>query len=189
MRVHLGWLWLLAAPAAFGGVPAGDRGQPDDIHLSVELDKSEQSGHASASIRIHASAGVVWSMISECREALVIVPGLVGCEVLQTAPDHSWQLIRHVVDYSWFVRKLTYELRASYDEPFTASFTRVSGDLKSLNFSWRLARDGDYTMASYAIELSPGFWVPHWLVQGALRRDLPRMLRALRTRAESAAQR
>jgi hypothetical protein len=31
----------------------------------------------------------------------------------------------------------------------------------------------------------PGFWVPHWLVRIALRRDLPKMLRALRSRAEA----
>ncbi len=128
-------------------------------------------------------------MISECREALILVPGLIGCDVLQTAPDRSWQLIRHVVDYSWFVRKLTYEVRASYDQPDAVSFTRVSGDLKSFNVSWRLSADGEYTMANYAVDLSPGFWVPHWLVQGALRRDLPRMLRALRARAESVVQR
>ena len=45
--------------------------------------------------------------------------------------------------------------------------------------------DGDYTIAHYAVDLAPGFWVPHWIVRAALRRDLPKMLRALRTRAEA----
>jgi hypothetical protein len=60
----------------------------------------------------------------------------------------------------------------------------VSGDLKSLSVSWNLRSDGEYTVANYVVDLAPGFWVPHWLVRGALRRDLPKMLRALRTRAE-----
>jgi hypothetical protein len=34
------------------------------------------------------------------------------------------------------------------------------------------------------VELAPGFWVPQWLVRGALRRDLPKLLSALRVRAE-----
>jgi hypothetical protein len=175
---------LLAVPAS-GEATAPD-GQPGDLHVGVDLDRSEQSGRARASVRIHAAPEVVWSSITDCKQALEFVPGLVGCEVLQTAPDRSWQLIRHVVDYSWFVRRLTYVVRASYDPPFTVSITRVSGDLQDLTFTWHLQRDGDYTIADYAVELSPGFWVPHWLVRLALRRDLPRMLNGLRTRSESA---
>jgi hypothetical protein len=32
--------------------------------------------------------------------------------------------------------------------------------------------------------LAPGFWVPQWLVRGALRHDLPKLMSALRARAE-----
>jgi len=53
-----------------------------------------------------------------------------------------------------------------------------------LKGSWYLQSDGDYTIAHYAVDLAPGFWVPHWIVRAALRRDLPKMLRALRARAE-----
>jgi hypothetical protein len=53
-----------------------------------------------------------------------------------------------------------------------------------LKGSWYLQSDGDYTIAHYAVDLAPGFWVPRWIVRAALRRDLPKMLRALRARAE-----
>jgi hypothetical protein len=89
-----------------------------------------------------------------------------------------------VVDYSWYVRKLTYEVILRADKPADVSIERVSGDLSTLRASWTLKSDGDYTVAHYVVDLAPGFWVPHWLVRGALRRDLPKMLRALRTRAE-----
>jgi hypothetical protein len=64
------------------------------------------------------------------------------------------------------------------------SIERISGDLRVLRGSWELQSDGDYTIAHYAVELAPGFWVPHWIVRAVLRRDLPKMLRALRARAE-----
>ena len=80
--------------------------------------------------------------------------------------------------------KLTYEFRASYDHPSRVSIERVSGDLRVLRGSWVLQGDGDETIAHYVVDLAPGFWVPHWIVRVALRRDLPKMLRALRTRAE-----
>jgi hypothetical protein len=163
---------------------AQESSQHGDIDVAVMLDAGEQSGSASATVRIHARRELVWSLITSCAEALHLVPGLVGCDVMETAPDRSWQRIRHVMDYSWYVPKLTYEIRAFYDQPSRVSIERISGDLRILRGSWALQSDGDYTIAHYAVILAPGFWVPRWIVRAALRRDLPKMLRALRTRAE-----
>jgi hypothetical protein len=175
------------AVAARGASLAQENEQHGDIEVGVVLDTAEQSGKASATVRIHAGREVVWSLITSCAEALNMVPGLVHCEMLETASDRSWQRFRHVLDYSWFVRKLTYEILATYDRPAQVSIERVSGDLSTLKVSWTLKSDGDYTIAHYKVELDPGFWVPRWLVRVALKRDLPTMLRALRTRAESVA--
>ena len=185
MRLSFTIAWLLfAAQAAPAADIAHESAQHGDIEVSVSLDAAEQSGSASASVRIHASREVIWSLITSCAEALHLVPGLVACEVIETAPDRSWQRIRHVMDYSWYAPKLTYDIRASYDRPSRVSIERVSGDLRILRGSWALQSDGEGTLAHYAVDLAPGFWVPRWIVRAALRRDLPKMLRALRTRAE-----
>jgi hypothetical protein len=175
---------LFAAYAAPAADLAQESTQHGDIDVAVSLDAGEQSGSASASVRIHARREVVWSLITSCAEAVRLVPGLKACDVVETAPDRAWQRIRHVMDYSWYAPKLTYEIRAMYDEPSRVSIERVSGDLARLRGSWQLQSDGDDTIAHYAVDLAPGFWVPRWIVRGALRRDLPKMLRALRTRAE-----
>jgi hypothetical protein len=177
-------LLCLAARAAPAADLAQESAQHGDIEVAVSLDAAEQSGSASASVRIHAHREVVWSLITSCTEALNLVPGLVACEVMETAPDRSWQRIRHVMDYSWYTPKLHYEIRASYDRPSRVSIERISGDLRVLRGSWALQSDGEETVAHYAVDLAPGFWVPSWIVRAALRRDLPKMLRALRTRAE-----
>jgi hypothetical protein len=178
-------LFLLAAGAAPAADIAQESSQHGDIDVAVTLDAGEQSGSAKATVRIHARREVVWSLITSCAEAVHLVPGLVSCDVLETAPDRSWQRIRHVIDYSWYVPKLTYEIRATYDRPTRVSIERVSGDLRILKGSWVLQADGDYTIAHYAVDLAPGFWVPRWVVRAASRRDLPKMLRALRARAEA----
>jgi hypothetical protein len=159
--------------------------QQGDIDVAVALDALEQSGSANAVVRVHASREVVWALITSCPEALAMFPGLVACNVMQTAPDQSWQLIRHVMNYSWYVPTVAYEIRASYQKPSHVDIERVSGDLRTLRGSWDLQDDGDYTIARYKVDLAPGFWVPRWVVQAALRRDLPKMLRSLRSRAES----
>ncbi len=178
--------WILCFAGAAHADMAADAAEHGDIDLLVTLDAAAQSGSVSALVRIHADRSTVWSLLTSCTDALQLVPGLVDCAVVGTAPDRSWQLIRHVIDYSWYVPKLTFVFRADYRYPERISIRRVSGDLKVLEGSWDLQRDGDFTIAHYSLALAPGFWVPRWLVKAALRHDLPKMLRALRARAESA---
>jgi hypothetical protein len=183
VRISFLFTVLLAAVAAHAANLESAPGS--DITISVALDSAEQSGTASATVKIHAPREIVWSLITSCPESVKMVPGLEVCDVLQTAPDHSWQRIRHVMDYSWYTPKLTYVIRATYNPPSKVSIERVSGDLRILRGSWELQSDGDYTVAHYSVDLAPGFWVPHWVVRSVLRKDLPKMLRALRARAES----
>jgi polyketide cyclase/dehydrase/lipid transport protein len=183
-------LFLVAFIFAAGNVRAAnlaaEASAGSDIEVSVSLDQAEQSGSASATVRIHARREAVWSLITSCPESVRMVPGLEICDVLETAPDQSWQRIRHVMNYSWYVPKLTYVIRATYIPPSKVSIERIAGDLRTLRGSWELTSDGDYTIAHYKVDLAPGFWVPHWIVRSALRKDLPKMLRALRSRAEAA---
>lgn len=157
----------------------------DDIDVAVSLDAAEQSGSASATVRMHASREIVWALITSCPEAMSMIPGLIACNVMETAPDLSWQRIRHVMNYSWYVPTVTYDFRATYQKPAHVAIERLSGDLRILRGSWDLRGEGDYTVAHYMVDLAPGFWVPRWVVHVALRRDLPKMLRSLRSRAEA----
>jgi len=188
VRNLLPLILLFAACSASSTNLAQEASQSGDIDLTVSLGPGEQSGNARGTVRIHASRETVWSLITSCPETVRIVPGLEACDVLETAPDQSWQRIRQVMNYSWLVPKVTYVIRASYDPPTRVAIERMSGDLRTLRGTWDLQSDGAYTVAHYVVELAPGFWVPHWIVRSALRKDLPRMLRALRTRAEAGPQ-
>ena len=185
MRNLLPLVLLFVACSAGSTNLAQEASQSGDIDLTVSLGPGEQSGNARGTVRIRASRETVWSLITSCPESVRIVPGLEACDVLETAPDQSWQRIRHVMNYSWYVPKLTYVMRATYDPPEKVSIERISGDLRTLRGSWELKSDGDYTIAHYTVDLAPGFWVPNWIVRTALRKDLPKMLRALRSRAEA----
>src|SRR6202163_813940 len=155
VRLYFTIAWFLfAAQAAPAADIAHESAQHGDIEVCVSLDGAEQSGSASGSVRIHASRELVWSLITSCAEALHLVPGLVACEVIETAPDRSWQRIRHVMEYSWYVPKLTYEIRAFYDQPSRVSIERISGDLRVLRGSWVLQGDGDHTIARYSVNLA-----------------------------------
>jgi ribosome-associated toxin RatA of RatAB toxin-antitoxin module len=172
--------------SASGAVsPPQESAQHGDIEVTASLDAGEQSGRAAGAVKIHASPRVVWALITDCAESLRLVAGLEACKVLETAPDRSWQLIRYVLNYSWFLPNLTCVVRATYDPPSRLTVERISGDLRTLKGTWDLKSEGDFTVVHYSLDLTTGFWVPHWLVLSALRHDLPKMLRALRARAEA----
>jgi len=81
----------LAATCAAAAESPVDAEPAGDLNVHVVLDAAEQSGSANATIRIHATRETVWSLITSCPEALKLVPGLVSCTVLESAPDRSWQ--------------------------------------------------------------------------------------------------
>ena len=166
--------WLsTASPAA----PPAGAAQGDDTDVAFV--------QTSATIRVHARRETVWALLTSCATALELVQGLKECQVLDTAPDGSWQLVKQVIDYSWYVPKLTYVVRDTYDYPGRILIQRESGDLRTLKATWYLEADGEFTVLRYSLEITPGFWVPRWLVRIALKHDLPKILRTLRTRAES----
>jgi hypothetical protein len=161
----------------------------EGFSLAVKMDPSDQGGSASATIRIHASRDVLWRILTSCAQALEIVPGLKVCTVEETGPDQSWQRIHQVMDYSWYVPRVSYEVRATYAKPARIDFEKVAGDSIRLRGSWNIESDGEYSVAHYDLEFAPGFWAPHWFVRFALQRDLPKMLRTLRAHAEAAQER
>jgi hypothetical protein len=157
------------------------------------LDAAEQSGSAtprpcecSCEPRgIHADRDV-WALITSCPEAMTMIPGLIACNVMETAPDQSWQRIRHVMNYSWYVPTVTYEIRASYEKPAHVVSSSAFRGICGFCAAPGICRARAITpLAHYKVDLAPGFWVPRWVVHAALKRDLPKMLRALRSRAEA----
>jgi hypothetical protein len=162
--------------------PVTGRGQDTP---AVEVVSAGPSIAAHATIRIHATREVIWAIVSSCPEALKILPSLKGCEVLERAPDGSWARILQVMEYFRFLPDVRFEVRVNYRPPASITFDRVSGDLTSVRGEWILHEDGDYTVAHYDVAIEPGLWIPNWIVRAALKHDLPKMLQALRSNAET----
>lgn len=58
------------------------------------------------------------------------------------------------------VREVTYTLRYSYDPPYRITWDYVGGDVKSVDGSYTLAADDERTLATYALAIDPGVWLP-----------------------------
>jgi uncharacterized protein YndB with AHSA1/START domain len=150
-------------------------------------ERDHAAGSFRAAIEIDAPAERVFRTMTDCAQALKFVPHLIHCQVLESAPDGSWQMIEHVVSYGWYLPRASYVFRATY-EPFErVSFSSVRGDFRENQGVWELAprRDGAVTVVTYRAEVVPRFYVPRWMILASLKADLPALMLGLRTRCEA----
>jgi uncharacterized protein YndB with AHSA1/START domain len=150
------------------------------------IDPSHPRGRVRAAVRIKESPEKIWSIVTDCRQALSFVPGLRQCRRLDVAPDGSWQDVEHVVRFSWLLPTVRYVFRCEFDRPSRIDFHRVSGDLKQEEGTWLLTgtADGSATIVEYEVYVDPGFWIPQAFVTHSLRKDIPAVLTGLRACAE-----
>jgi len=159
-----------------------------DVLVYAEIHTHPTRGNARAAVKIDAPAEHVFRTMTDCAQALKFVPHLEACKVLETAPDGSWQLIEHVVDYGWFLPSRRYVFRAQYTPFERIQFTLVRGDFSDSESVWQLvpAGEGDGTIVKYRMAATPRSYVPRWLLEAILRRDLPALMTRLRERCETA---
>jgi ribosome-associated toxin RatA of RatAB toxin-antitoxin module len=141
-----------------------------------------------AAVEIHASPEQVFGTLVDCAQALRFVPHIKHCTVLETAPDGSWQNVEQQVDYGWLAPRATYVFHAEYERFDRIRFSNVRGDFRENRGVWafRSLDEGRSTLVTYQARLAPAFYVPRWMMRNMLKRDLPDLMRGLRTHAEAA---
>jgi ribosome-associated toxin RatA of RatAB toxin-antitoxin module len=135
---------------------------------------------------VNATPEQVFRTLTDCSQAMHFVPHLKRCTVLETAPDGSWQNVEQQVDYGWLISRATYVFHAEYQQFERIRFTNVRGDFHENRGVWTFTalKDGQSTLVTYEARLAPAFYVPRWMMRNMLKRDLPDLMRGLRTRAE-----
>lgn len=191
---------LLLVSALLWGVPAACRSadwalspsqleQLDEGAIITEGDVATDRAVAAvrAAIRIKASPEQVFLTLTDCSRALRFVPHLKRCKVLETAPDGSWQNVEQQVDYGWLAPRADYVFHAEYEKFSRIRFSNVRGDFHENRGVWTFQPldEGRSTLVTYEAVVAPAFYVPRWIMRKMLKRDLPDLMRGLRTHAEA----
>ncbi len=152
-----------------------------EILLQVRRSERESKGWVEAVVFIDVPAETIWRVMTDCEGAPGFVPGLKACQVLDSGKN--WEIIRHDVKWMWFLPKVYYVFRADYQINRQIDFWKIRGDLRDMRGTWRLypVNHGRQTVVQYGVYLDPGFFVPKWIVRQALKKQLPKVLAALRT--------
>lgn len=139
-------------------------------------------------VLIDAPASAIWAVLTACEIAPEYVPHVTDCTLVETFNDGRSQIFRQTVKPAFFIPTFEHVFRLDY-EPFShIRVSRIGGTLKHMEGAWWLLDHlSDRILLVHRLEIDPGLPVPGLLVRSVLRRDLPKVLKAVRDRSESGA--
>lgn len=190
---------FLALPAAAPASPASPLPRAPDLSWinrdalragQVEVRTGKHGPRVvtvNAAILIKAEPKAIWHVLTACGIAPKYVSNVVSCSLLRTSDDGATQLFAQKVKPAFFLPSFKHVFRLHY-QPYTRiDVTRVSGPIAVMQGSSWLLKQPDGTVILYHyLEVDPGFPIPRFLVRAILKRNIPRVLTAIRDEAEAA---
>ena len=107
-----------------------------------------------------------------------------GVEILETDGQGRGKVVEMKVDAKF--KKIRYRLHYHYDEPNKIWWDFLEGDVKEIGGAYWFEEQGSgRTLATYTVEIDPGFWVPGRMVKMINSELLKRSIEELKERVES----
>ena len=153
-----------------------------EVIVDVAPDPQGAAGQVDAVIDIPVPADLLWKVMLDCDRAPRYLPGLQSCTVLKESPDKKWDVREHKVRWSALFPSVRSVFRSDYEPVREIHFSRVEGDLKELEGSWRLEslKGKAMTRLYYHARVDPGVYLPNAIVRSVIENDMPKTLKALR---------
>ncbi len=175
----------IAAAAICATAPAASSAASHDHSppkVSVEYDEHADAARVTASIDISAAPRIVYQVMLDCTRALRIVTGLESCRVVEASGDGKWDIREHIVSIGMLLPRVRNVFKSEYEPYQQIRFRRVDGDLRASEGEWLLQpfAGGAATRVTYQSRLAFHWAIPRFLIQEAIRRDIPGVLVALR---------
>jgi hypothetical protein len=173
----LGWIDHAAVAAGEVLVYAerSDRPLTVEVKIAAEID---------------APAPAIWEVLKACEIAPEYVPNVVSCRKLEELDGGRADLFVQTVKPIFFLPTFEHVFRLDYTPYARIDVNRVSGPIAHMQGSWwLLPQENGHTLLLYELALDPGLPIPRFLVRATLKRDLPKVVNAVRERAEAAARR
>ena len=150
----------------------GDRPLTVEIKIAAEVD---------------APPAAIWDVLAACEIAPEYVPNVVSCRRLERLDEGRADLFVQTIKPAFFLPSFEHVFRLDYTPYSRIDVHRVSGPIALMEGTWwLLPQDSGRILLVYELALDPGFPIPRFFVRATLKRDLPRVMGAVRERAESA---
>ena len=139
---------------------------------------------------VDAPATAIWDVLTACEIAPEYVPNVVSCKKLEELDGGRAELFVQTIKPAFFVPSFEHVFRLDYTPYSQIGVHRVSGPIAYMEGSWwLLPQDNGRVLLVYELALDPGMPIPRFFVRATLKRDLPKVMQAVRERAEAAPRR
>jgi hypothetical protein len=192
---------VLALVAAWVGASSADGAEQPDIGwidrdalegraVQVIADRGDRplTVQVRVAIKVNARPQAIWDVLTACQIAPEYVPNVVSCRSLEKVDDGRAELFVQTVKPAFFLPSFEHVFRLDYEPYARIGVHRVSGPLARMDGTWWLLPQQDGTiLLVYELAVDPGLPVPRFFVRATMKRDIPKILTAVRDRAESSA--
>lgn len=158
--------------------------------IVVIADRSERPLTVSVQVAAEVAAPptAIWEVLRACEVAPDYVPNVVSCRKIEELDGGRAELFVQTVKAVFFMPTFEHVFRLDYTPHSRVDVSRVSGPIAHMQGTWwLLPQDNGRVLVVYDLELDPGMPIPRFMVRGTLKRDLPKIMAAVRDRAEAAA--
>jgi hypothetical protein len=156
-----------------------------EVQVYVERSDRPLTAEVKVAVEVDAPARAVWDVLKACEIAPEYVPNVQSCKKLEELDGGRADLFVQTIKPIFFMPTFEHVFRLDY-EPFTRiGVHRVSGPLERMEGDWWLLPQADGTiLVLYQLAIDPGIPVPRFFVRATMKRDIPKILTAVRNRAE-----
>jgi ribosome-associated toxin RatA of RatAB toxin-antitoxin module len=158
-----------------------------EVVLAAEKSDRPLTVEIKLATEVDASATAIFDVLKACEIAPEYVPNVQSCRKLEQLDGGRADLFVQVIKPIFFVPSFEHVFRLDYTPHERIDVHRVSGPIAYMEGSWwLLPQDDGRILLVYELALDPGMPIPRFLVRATLKRDLPKVVKAVRERAEAA---
>jgi hypothetical protein len=159
-----------------------------EVQIFVERSDRPLTAEVKLAAEVDAPATAIWDVLKACEIAPEYVPNVQSCKKLAELDGGRAELFVQTIKPVFFLPTFEHEFRLDYTPYSRIDINRVSGPIAHMQGTWwLLPEDNGRILLVYELALDPGMPIPRFLVRATLKRDLPKVIAAVRERAEAAA--
>ena len=159
-----------------------------EVQVYVERSDRPLTADVKVAVEVDAPATAIWDVLKACEVSPEYVPNVLSCTKLEELDGGRAELFKQTIKPIFFMPTFEHVFRLDYTPYTRIDVNRVSGPIAHFQGTWwLLAQDNGRILLVYELSLDPGMPIPRFLVRSTLKRDLPKVLAAVRERAEAAA--
>jgi hypothetical protein len=158
-----------------------------EIQVNADRDDRPLTVLVKIAAEVDAPPTALWKILTACEIAPEYIPNVVSCKKLEELDGGRADLFVQTIKPIFFLPTFEHVFRLDYTPYSRIDVHRVSGPIAYMEGSWwLLPQENGRVLLVYQVAVDPGLPIPRFLVRATMKRDLPKIVMAVRERAEAA---